>query len=353
MARLFIPGPTDVAQDVLAELAHPIIGHRSDQFAQLFGTIQERLRRVFRTQHRVYITASSGTGLWEGIVRNCVSSSMLVCVAGAFGDRWAQVAEGNGIAHDRASVEWGQPNLPEQVADALSAGDYDTLAIVHSETSTGVQNPISEIASAAREVNPEVLIMVDAVSSLGGIPLETDAWGLDVVVTSSQKCLALPPGVAFAAVNDLALERARTKEARGWYFDLLRMEESLQASVTHTTPAVSMFFALDKQLDRILAEGLENRFARHAQLAEITQSWAEDLFALFAAEGYRSNTVTTVENTRQVDILALNEFLSETEHSIANGYAHLKNLTFRIGHMGETRPDELRELLARISEFAQ
>lgn len=353
MARLFIPGPTDVAEEVLAEQTRPIIGHRSEQFFQLFGSVQERLRRLFQTKHRVYVSASSGTGLWEGIVRNCAFSRMLICVGGAFGDRWAQVAESNAVAHDRASVEWGQPNLPEQVADALSAGDYDSLAIVHSETSTGIQNPIAEIAAAARGIHADILIMVDAVSSLGGIPLQTDEWGLDVVLTSSQKCLALPPGLAFAAVSDRGLERARSNANRGWYFDLLRMEKSLQANTTHTTPAVSLFFALDKQLDRILAEGLEERFARHTQLAEIAQSWAEDRFAPFAAEGYRSATVTTVKNTRKIDVLALNKFLSDTDHSIANGYGHLKDHTFRIGHMGETQPDELDELLARIDEFAQ
>jgi predicted phosphoserine aminotransferase len=353
MTRLFIPGPTDVAEEVLAEQTRPIIGHRSDQFAQLFGSIQDRLRKVFKTQNRIYITASSGTGLWEGIVRNCVSSRLLVCVGGAFGVRWSQVAESNGIPHARASVEWGQPNTPDQVAEALSTGDYDTLAVVHSETSTGVQNPIAEIATAARQIQPDLLIMIDAVSSLGGIPLETDQWELDVVVASSQKCLALPPGLAFAAVSDRVLERARSIQHRGWYFDLLRMDESLQNNFTHTTPAVSLLFALDRQLDRILAEGLDQRFMRHAQMAEVAQSWAEEYFAPFAAEGYRSKTVTTMKNTREMDVAALNRFLAGSEYSIANGYAHLKDLTFRIGHMGETRPEDLSELLGKITEFIQ
>jgi aspartate aminotransferase-like enzyme len=342
MARLFIPGPTDVDPEVLAAQAQPMIGHRSAALAEMLARIQPRLRHVFSTDHRVYLAASSGTGLIEGALRNCVGRRLLACTCGAFGERWAEVADANGIPCDRLAAEWGQPNLPEQVQQALSQTDCDALLVVHNETSTGVENPLQQIAAAARQARPELVILVDAVSSVGGVTLETDVWGLDVVVTSSQKCLTLPPGLAFAAVSDRALARARTVPHRGWYFDFLRLEEYLQRNTTPATPAVSLLYALDLQLERMLAEGMPARIERH---------WGSDRFGLFAAEGYRARTVTAVVNTRSLDVSALNAHLAGEGMSLANGYGRLKGSTFRIGHMGEMRPADLQALLDSIDDF--
>jgi len=350
MAHLFVPGPTDVAPEILAAQTHPMIGHRSQACSDLFSRIQPRLRQVLQTGHRVYITASSGSGLQEAAVRNTVARRLLVCVGGAFAERWHEIALANGLAADRLEVAWGEPHAPEQVAEALRRG-YDAVAIVHNETSTGVENPLGAIAAAARSAAPDVLLLVDAVSSAGGVEIRTDEWGIDVLLTSSQKCFALPPGLAFAAVSDRALQRAAAVPHRGWYFDFLLLEKYLLQNNTPATPAISLLYALDAQLDRILTEGLPARFARHGRMAALAQAWAEDRFALFPRAGFRSKTVTAVSNTRGMDITALSVHLARAGMAIANGYGPLKGKTFRIGHMGEITPDDVSTLLEAIDRF--
>lgn len=352
MVHLFIPGPTDVAPEILAAQAQPMIGHRSQAFAELFGRIQPKLRRVFATQQRVFVTASSGSGLQEAAVRNCVARRLLVAVNGAFSERWFEVAVANGLAADRMDVPWGQAIAPEMIEAAVSRSDYDAIAVVHNESSTGLENPVAAIAAAARSVRPEILVLVDAVSSAGGVRIDTDEWGLDVVLTSSQKCFALPPGLAFAAVSDRALERAAAVAHRGWYFDFLLLEKYLERNMTPATPALSLLFALDAQLDRMLEEGLEARFARHLEMARLCQEWGAERFGLLAQEGHRSKTVTAFMNRRSLDIAALNSHLARYGMTIANGYGPLKGKTFRVGHMGEARPVDLEALFEHIDEFA-
>jgi len=351
MTKLFIPGPTNVDPEVLKAQARPMVGHRSQEFRDLYSRIQPQLKQVFQTEGRVYVTASSGSGLWEGAMRSLVGDRLLLCVCGAFGQRWADVAKGNGLAFDQLDVEWGQPNLPKQVVSALAEKHYDTLAVVHNETSTGVENPVEAIVKEARNSQPELVVMVDAVSSAGGVKLPTDDWELDVVVTSSQKCFALPPGLALAAVSDRALERAGEVSHRGWYFDLLLLEKYHQRDYTPATPAISLLYALDLQLGRMLAEGLEARQARHEQMAAMVQAWAEEHFELFAAEGHRSRTVTAVLNTQKMDIASLNAYLAQHDMILANGYGPLKDKTFRIGHMGDTQAGDIEELLGTIDAF--
>jgi predicted phosphoserine aminotransferase len=350
MAHLFIPGPTDVAPEILAAQTHRMIGHRSPACSDLFARIQPRLQQVFQTRQRVFITASSGSGLQEAALRNTVRTRALVCVGGAFAERWFDVALANGLSADRLDVAWGRPHDPAQVGEAVRRAGYDAVAIVHNESSTGVENPVAEIASAVRQVSPETLILVDAVSSAGGVDLRPDDWGLDVLLTSSQKCLALPPGLAFAAVSDRTLERAAQVPHRGWYFDFVLLERYLRQHNTPATPAISLLFALDAQLDRILAEGLSARFARHARMAEITQQWALDRFGLLAPQGARSRTVTAVLNTRPIDVGALNAHLVAHDMAIAGGYGALRETTFRIGHMGEIQPADIEQLLAAIDD---
>ncbi|MER3544350.1 MAG: aminotransferase [Chloroflexota bacterium] len=350
--KLFIPGPTEVRPEVLQAMAQPMIGHRGRAFEELFARLQPRLRQLFATHARVYISTSSGTGLWEAASRNCVRDNrpILHLVNGAFSERWAQVSAANGKRVVRIEAPWGQAIRPEQVAQALQADHYDAVALVHNETSTGVINPLAEIAAVVRE-HADTLLLVDAVSSLGGAPVEVDGWGLDVCLTSSQKCLALPPGLSFAAVSDRALARAQEVPHRGYYFDFLELERMLARNHTPATPAIPLLYALDVQLDRILAEGLPARFARHAHMAARVRAWAAERFALFAEEGYRSPTLTTIANTRQIDVEALNAFLRERRMQISNGYGRLKGATFRIAHMGDLTLDEIEELLAAIHVF--
>ncbi len=354
MARLFIPGPVDVDPEVAVAQTQPMLGHRSAQFEEIYRRVGDTARQLFYTQSRVLISASSGTGMHEAAVRNLVQERLLCCVNGAFAARWQQVAETNGKQASVLQTEWQEPITPELVREALKGERFEAILIVHNETSTGLVNPIQQIAAAVREVSPDTLICVDAVSSLSGDKIEMDAWGLDFVLTSSQKALALPPGLALAAVSDRAMAKAETVKNRGWYFDLLRMEKHRLKDSTPATPALSLIYALDLQLRRILDEGLEARFARHAAMAQMTREWAQQRgFQLYAPEGYRSQTVTTVDNQRQIDIAALNAYLGERGMRIANGYGPLKGKTFRIGHMGELTPSDVEELLAAMDGYLE
>jgi aspartate aminotransferase-like enzyme len=354
MTHMFIPGPVDVDPEVLAAQTNPMIPHRSAEFDAFFRGTETKLKQVFMTETRVFQPPCSGTGMQEAGVRNLVQNDVLSCVNGAFSERWYQVAVTNGKQVDRLDAAWGEAITPDMLADALKAKTYDAVTIVHNETSTGVESPIKALAQVVREVSPDTLILIDAVSSLGGAKIETDAWGLDFVLTSSQKCLALPPGMAFAAVSDRALQKAETVENRGWYFDLLRMEKHRIKNTTAMTPTMSIIWALDVQLDKMLAEGLENRFARHQAMAERVQTWAfEHGMEPLAQDGYRSPTVSTIRNLRGVDIGALNTFLLTKGMRIANGYGDLKNKTFRIAHMGETQMHHIDELLEAFDTFME
>ncbi len=300
------------------------------------------------------ITASSGTGLWEAAVRNCVNKKVLTCVNGAFAERFSDVAEMNGKAIEVLSVPWGQPILPEAVVERLATGEFDAVSIVHNETSTGVTSPIRDIAQAIRALpnGQDIMILVDSVSGLAGARIEMDAWDLDMVLASSQKAFALPPGLAFCAVSDRAMAKAKTVPNRGYYFDFISLAKSMAKNQTPATPAVSLLYALDKQLDDMMAEGMEQRFARHLAMRDRTLEWARGQgFDIFAAPGYESPTVTCASNNREIDISALNKFLRTRGMVISNGYGDLKGKTFRIAHMGDTQMDELETLITAMDEF--
>jgi len=349
---MFVPGPVDVADEVLQAQAAPMLPHRSKEFEAIYRRASEKSQQLFYTKHRVFLTASSGTGLQEAAIRNFVDKRVLSIVNGAFADRWWEVAVSNGKDVEKLSFDWDAPASPDRVADTVRKGGFEAVAVVHNETSTGLQNPVKEIAEAVHAVSPDTLIFVDAVSSLGGAKIEMDAWGLDMVLTSSQKCLALPPGLALGAVSDRAMEKAKSIENRGWYFDLLRMEKHRLKDSSPATPAMSLIFALDFQLDRILAEGLEERFARHSAMAKRVQEWADahDL-SMYAPVGYRSQTVTTIKNERNINVSELNTFLKQREMRIAGGYGPIKDTTFRIAHMGEIQMEDIEKLLAAMEEF--
>jgi len=357
--RLFIPGPTDVLPSVLAAQTAPMIGHRSDEFEALFAKCEAQLQTLFATTDRVFIVAASGSGLQEAAIRNAVGAGQVLCfVNGAFSQRWHEVALGCDKCAVRVDVAWNTAVKPATVAAALEAalatGPVDAITVVHNETSTGVISPVEEIAATVRRLSPETLVLVDAVSSFSGAPIPFTAWGLDVLLTSSQKALALPPGLAFCAVSDRVLARAATVKGRGWYFDFLNLEKSLKKSTTPATPAISLMRALSAQLDHILAEGVEARYARHAALAARTQAWARARgFALMAEEGYRSPTVTTITNSRGIDIEDLNGYLAAESMEISNGYGVFKGKAFRIAHMGEVNDADLDRLFAAIDSYLE
>ncbi len=322
--------------------------------SDLIRSIQEKLPRVFFTSQTVLISASSGTGLCEAAVRNTARNKVLNCVNGAFSDRFRLITEVNGKENAVLEVPWGQPILPEQVAERLAEGGFDAVTIVHNETSTGVTSPIKEIAEAIRSMpnGDEIMILVDSVSGLCGARLEFDAWDLDVALASSQKAFALPPGLAFCAVSDRAMEKAKSVPDRGYYFDFLSLAKSMAKFQTPATPAISLLFALDAQLDLVMVEGMENRFQRHMDLRDRTIEWARSRdLSIFAAPGYESPTVTCVNNDHGIDIDSLNKHLRERDMIISNGYGALKGKNFRIAHMGEISMSDMNKLFASMDEF--
>lgn len=350
--KLFIPGPVTVTEDVLQKMATPMIGHRGKEASNLQRSISDKLRKLMSTKNEILLSTSSGSGLMEGSIRSCTQKKAAVFSCGDFGNRWYAMAEDNNVPADKFEVAWGNPNLPEQVDQVLATGKYDLITITHNETSTGIMNPVGQIAQVKKKY-PEVIFCVDTVSSLGGVKIEVDKWGIDICLTSSQKCLGLPPGLSLCSISEKALEAARKVKFRGTYFDLLQLYDYIQKKDYQypSTPSLSHMFALDYQLDKIFEEGLEKRFARHIELANYVRKWAKKKFDLFAPEEYASNTVTCVKNTREISIADLNQALGKRGYMISNGYGKLADKTFRIAHMNEATIMEIKELLSIIDEI--
>jgi predicted phosphoserine aminotransferase len=350
--KLFIPGPTIVHPDVLAKMATPMIGHRTQEATELQKNISDKLRQLMFTGNKIVLSTSSGTGLMEGAIRSLTQKKAIVFSTGAFGKRWHELALLNGIDADLHEEESGHAVMPETVDRYLMTGNYDTMAITHSETSTGVMNPIEAIAEIMKKY-PKVIWMVDAVSSLGGVKIEVDRLKVDVLISSSQKALALPPGMSLASVSSRAEERLKKIGHRGYYLDLLTLCEYIDKRNYQysCTPSLSHMFAMDFQLDRILKEGIENRFIRHIEIAEYMINWANHFFKVHAQPGFESLTVTCIDNTRNINVSGLNKSLQERNMVLSNGYGSLKDKTFRIGHMGEITIDDLMELTSAMENI--
>jgi predicted phosphoserine aminotransferase len=348
---LFTPGPTEVAPEILREMARPVIGHRGAEMQAILGDVLPRARRLFAAPegHEVFITASSATGLWEAAVRNTVERRLLVPTCGAFSERFHEVALACGVEADRIDTEWGRPIDPAAIDERLAGGAYDAVALVHNETSTGVVNPLPAIAAAVRR-HPGVALLVDVVSSLGGMPVEVGRDGIDVALVSVQKCLALPPGLALCTVSPRAMERSRGRTGKGYYFDFVRLKGFFDRRMPMATPSVSHIMALQAQLRRIESEGLAARHARHRAMADATREWTARRFGFFAAEGCRSDTVTCVANEGRVEVPAFVKAVARRGYAISNGYGRLKDQTFRIGHMGDHTVAGVGALLAAMDE---
>ncbi len=351
--RLFIPGPTEVHPDVRGRLSAPPVGHRSEEATVLGEAIIGKVQRLLRAEVPIFLSTSSSTGLMEACIRNGSRKRFLAAPCGAFGDRFHQIALDNGKPVDRLETEWGNAVRPEAIRGMLASGRYDALLLTHNETSTGILNPLAEIASMVRDEFPDVFLFVDAVSSMGAVDLDFEALGLDGLLAGVQKAIAVSPGFSLMAVSERAVERARGIENRGFYFDFVRHYAAYEKRQGITTPSTPHMSALDLQLDRILAETMPAREARHRVMAEQVRQWARDRFELFPEPGYESITLTTVRNTRGFDVPQLNRRLAERGVVIGNGYGRLKNETFRIAHMGEIQPEEIEELLGWIDEILE
>jgi aspartate aminotransferase-like enzyme len=352
MSPLFIPGPVDIHPDVLAALSQPMMYHRGAEFETLYHQVEEKARPLFATQRHVYITSFSGTGTMELAMRSFVEKDVLICVSGGFSSRWYDIALANQKRATLLQVEPGKPILPEFIEEQLQKQFFEAVAIVHNETSSGVENPIAKIARLIHEKSPDTLILLDCVSSMGGVPILFDEWQLDYAFGSINKCLAVPPGLAISVASERALDKAKIVNNRGWFLDVLRLEKHHTLNTVPSTPAVSLFYALSIQLDRIQQEGLHNRFYRHQQMAERIAAWGEqNNMAPIAEIPYRSKTMTTVKNGHHLDFFDLRRYLMKHDLEIANGYDEMKDITFRIANMGELQMTDVDYLLHTLETY--
>jgi aspartate aminotransferase-like enzyme len=335
--KLLIPGPTEVSKEMLNEQTHPLIGHREKEFSDLYGGITAKLAKYFELQAdtKPTLTTSSGT-LWFDIIgRSIVKQRALACVNGAFAQRAADTIKACGKETDVLEVQWGKAVNPETIAEKLDNSTYDTLIVCHNETSTGVRSPVAEIGKLVRKKHPEVMFCVDAVSSLGGDKLIPSEIGCDLIFGSTQKCFALPPGLAIALVNERAIERARQVPNRGSYTDKVEIFEFEKNHQPPFTPCIPLLYALDKRMDLMLEETYNGVYNRHLDMAKYTQDWAKKHFAMFPEAGCESITVSCIQNTLGKNVKDLNQKLGEKGYLISGGYGKMAEKTFRIGHMGE------------------
>jgi aspartate aminotransferase-like enzyme len=344
--KLFSPGPVEVSEKTMRAFSKPMVGHRSKDFQALNAAIQPGLQQLFYTKQPVFVSTSSAWGVMEGAVRNLVAKKVLVCMSGAFSDKWFDVAKKCGKQAEALQVEWGQPILPEAVDAKLATGEFDAITLIHNETSTGTLNPLPEIAAVVRKY-PDVQFIVDTVSSFTTMKIAFDELGIDLMLAGTQKALALPAGAAVFTVSEKGYAKAATLKDRGYYFDVLEFRKNQENNMTPTTPSISHFYALQSKLEDIAAEGIEARYARHLENAKLARAWAaRHGFNLFPKPGYESISLTCVANNKEIDVAKLISTL-KTRHSctIDGGYGKIKGTTFRISTMGDESTGNIRQLL--------
>ena len=349
--KLFTPGPVEVSPKTLAAFARPMIGHRGGEFKALYAGMLPRLQTLFGTRQPVFLSTSSAWGVMEGAVRNLVQTRVLNCMCGAFSDKWLDVSRRCGKEADGLQVEWGRPITPELLDEKLATGRYDTVTIIHNETSAGVLNPLADLAAVLRRY-PEVVSVVDTVSSFSAMPIPMDELGIDVLLTGSQKALALPPGLALFACSERAFARAKQAKDRGYYFDFLEFKKNQEGDMTPSTPSIGHLYALQSKLDDIFEEGIGARHARHARTNDMVHAWVrEQGFGFFAPEGYRSKTLTCVANNKNIDVAAwLGRVKKRHGLVFDGGYGVLKGKTFRLSNMGDETEETVGAMLAAITD---
>ena len=351
--KLFTPGPVHVPERVLKEMAKPNDTHRSKPYSEMHQMATEGLKKLLYTKNECLIFTSSATGIMEACVRNLVKNDekALFLSIGAFGDRWYDIGVTNGKNSIKEGVEWGNAITPEFAQKALSKAKYAVVFIQANETSTGVYNPINEVAPIIKDSG--ALLCVDATSSMAGVKVEVDKLGIDVCLASVQKCFALPPGLAVCSVSEAAFEKANQVKNRGLYFDFIQLKKRNTKHQTPTTPPIPQIRGLAAQLDYILnEEGLEKRFERHEQLGKYTREWAKSMnLEMLPEKRYESNTVSTIKNSLDLDIPKMISMLLGEGYRIVNGYGNLVNITFRIGHMGEIQLKDLEKMLKVLRDI--
>lgn len=353
--KLHIPGPVEVSEKTFKAFCSPMIGHRGQGFKDLYAKMQPQLQQLLSTKQLVYISTSSAWGVMEGALRNLVTKKVLNCMCGAFSDKWFDVSKRCGKEADALQVPWGSPIRASEIDKKLATGQFDALTLIHNETSTGVMSPLAEIA-ALKKKYPDVMFIVDAVSSMTAVPLNFDELGIDVLLAGTQKAFALPPGTAVFTCSPAALAKAATVKDRGYYFDFVEFQKNAEQSMTPSTPSIGHVYALASKLDDMFAEGLEARYARHRKTNQMTRDWAaKHGFTLFPDAGFESITLTCVNNGakpggRTVDVAKLQKLVKDQGFLIDGGYGKIKGTTFRLSNMGDETEATMNQLYAALDK---
>jgi aspartate aminotransferase-like enzyme len=328
-----------------------MIGHRGEDFKNLYSAIHPGLQRLFGTKQPVLLSTSSAWGVMEASIRNLVDRGVLCCMCGAFSDKWFDVAKRCGRKAEPLQVEWGKHIDAKDVDRQLATGKFDTVTLTHSETSTGVMNPLPEICCVLAKY-PDVALILDTVSSFSAVKIDMDALGIDVMLTGAQKALALPPGFSLVSVSEKGFARAEKIPNRGFYFDFLEFRKEQAQWMTPSTPSIGHMHALQFKLGEIFEEGLEERFARHARTNALVHGWVRSAgFDFFAEDGFRSKTLTCVKNKKGIDVLELARKLREKHHLVIDpGYGKIRGQTFRLSNMGDETEETVSHLLACLDD---
>jgi aspartate aminotransferase-like enzyme len=353
--KLHIPGPVEVSEKTFHAFCSPMIGHRGQGFKDLYARLQPQLQQLLATQRLVFLATCSAWGVMEGALRNLVTRKVLTCMCGAFSDKWFDVAKRCGKEAEALQVPWGSPIRAADIDQRLSSGQFDALTLIHNETSTGVMSPLDEIAALKRKY-PDVMFIVDTVSSMTAVPTPFDALGLDVMLAGTQKAFALPPGLTVFACSPAALAKAATMRDRGYYFDFVEFQKNAEEHMTPSTPSIAHIYALGSKLEDIFEEGIEARYARHARLAQRTRQWAaKHGFTLFPEPAFESVTLTCVNNGakpggRVIDVPKFQKLVKDQGCLIDGGYGKIKGTTFRISNMGDETDATMDALYAVLDQ---
>ncbi len=346
-------GPVYVAPDTLESMNKPMITHRSKEYKELHADIVEKVRKTLDTDMEVFLVAGSATAFLEGAIRNGVKERSLGITNGSFGNRSIEIGELNGKTVEKVQVEWGKAMKPEHI-DGKVTKDIEMVHWVSNESSTGVFSDSVALANAVREQNPDALMMVDAVTSAYAMDIKVREMDVDAVVFGTQKALALPPGLAIMLCSERLLEKAKTVPNRGFYTDLLKIKKQSDNNYALTTPPVSLMYGLDYQLDKCLREGMSARYERHQRMADMVRAWAKkNMGGIFPEEGYQSNSIGVINRAAGFDFDAFHSKLKARGYEISNGYGDVKEKTFRIGHLGDTTPEMVADLLSVMDEIME
>jgi aspartate aminotransferase-like enzyme len=351
--KLHIPGPVEVSEKTFRAFSSPMIGHRGQGYKDLYAKIQPQLQQLLSTKQLVYLSTSSAWGVMEGAIRNLVAKKVLNCMCGAFSDKWLDVSKRCGKDAEALQVAWGSPIRAADVDKKLATGQFDAMTMIHNETSTGLMSPLAEIA-ALKKKYPDVMFIVDAVSSMTAVPLKFDELGIDVLLAGTQKAFAMPPGFAVFVCSPTALTKAATMKDRGYYFDFVEFQKNAEQNMTPSTPSVSHTYALASKLEEFFAEGLDARYARHRNTNQMIRDWAsKNGFNLFPETGFESITLTCINNGakpggRAVDVPKLQKLVKDQGFLIDGGYGKIKGTTFRISNMGDETEASMNKLIAAL-----